>query len=99
MTEEEKLIKRDLQIAQWVGEDGGMVVDGKFSLETACRKMRRLLKREVGETESEDFKIDNIGIGYFMLPTPEDIEENGNDSEWYISIKDKSPYKVWVYWG
>lgn len=106
MTKEQELIKRDLQQAEYIGEDGGMVVDGRFTLVGAFRKMRERWIEDCGEDEWQDFNDDadlmsNIGIGYFHLMTEADREEMGaeKECEWYISIEKKSPYKVWCYWG
>lgn len=103
MKKEQKLIKRDLQEAQYIGEDGGMVVDGRFSALGAWRKMIKRLREDCGEEEVTDFKQavtpDELGRGWLHLVNPENQDKFESDTEWYVSIKDESPYEVWTYWG
>ena len=97
MKEEQKLIKRDLQEAVWIGEDGAMAIDGRFSERYAWIQFRKLMRDDVGEYEADEVEIEDVGIGYFHLPTPEDIEEYGNEYDWLINYQEKSDYPVWVY--
>lgn len=103
MTIEQKLIKEGLQEAQYIGEDGGMVVDGRFTELGAYRKMMKRWKEDTGEVEEfkEFCQPDDLSMGYLHLMTPEKREKIGaeEDVEWYVSWKDKSPYEVWVFWG
>ena len=106
MNTEQKLIKRDLQQAEYIGEDGGMAVDGRFTLLGAYRKMRQRWIQDCGEDDWEFFNEEadlknNIGIGFFHLMTDADREEMGaeRETEWFVSFEKKSPYKVWIYWG
>jgi hypothetical protein len=107
MTKEQELIKRDLQQAEYIGEDGGMVVDARFTQLGAYRKMAKRWIEDCGQDdwdsfkEDSDFTPDSLGIGYFHLMTEADREEMGaeQECEWYVSIEKKSKYKVWCYWG
>jgi hypothetical protein len=107
MTRETEIIKKELQQAEYIGEDGGMVVDAKFTQLGAYRKMRQRWIEDCGKEEWEDFKENShfspadLGIGFLHLVTDENRDELDFDTEteWYVSTKDKSPYKLWVYWG
>lgn len=97
MTQEQKLIKRDLQEAVWIGEDGDMAIDGRFSKRYAWIQFRKLMREDVGEPEASEIEIADVDRGWFKLPTPEDIEEDGENHDWYVHYRIKSKYPVWVY--
>lgn len=105
MTKEQELIKRDLQQAEYIGEDGGMVVDGRFSRLGAYRKMIAKVREDCTESDVDDFKDackpEDLGKGWLHLMTEADREEMGAEQEieWYVSLEKKSPYELWVYWG
>lgn len=100
---EQEIIKKQLQQAEYIGEDGGMVVDARFTIKGAYRKMIARLREDCGEAEVTDFKEackpEELGIAFLHLITDKNKDEFDTDSEWYVSIKQESPYKVWCYWG
>ncbi len=104
MTKEQKLMKKDLQEATYICEDGGMVVDGRFTQLGAWRKMVARLRTDCGEVEAEEFmeacSPKDLGNAFLHLMTSKKREEMGadEDTEWYISNK-KNEYMVWVWWG
>lgn len=105
MTKADELIKRDLQEATYIGEDGGMVVDNRFTRAGAYRKMIARLREDCGEEEVKEFmencKADDLGMAYFHVVTDKDRStgEFDSDTEWYVSGHDHSYNLVWVYWG
>ncbi len=85
--------------AQYVGEDGDMVVRAT-SERGAFIKFKRRLKEDVGEIEASELSIDNVGICYMHLTDPTNPEHRHlEDSEWFVNIGDrvKSDYKLFYY--
>lgn len=100
MTKQQKIIKEELQEAQYIGEDGGMVVDGRFTPEDAYKMMVTKIREEEAENFTDWCNPEDIVSGWLHLTTEEDRRDRfDSDTEWYVSIRDKSPYSVWVYWG
>lgn len=103
MTKEQKYMKEELSEATYVGEDGGMVVDAKFTRHGAWRKMILRLREDCGDTEAEEFiesvKPTDLGIAYLHFLTEREKKEYEEGTEWYVSLKKKSPYEVWAWWG
>lgn len=102
-TKEEIILERDLKEASYIGEEGGMAVDGRLTQLGAYRKMVARIREDCGDEEVETFKencsADDLGIAYFHLVTPANKHEFDYETEWYISVEKESPYKVWVFWG
>lgn len=105
MTEKQQLTKimKELRTAEYIGEDGGMVVNCP-TLIGAYRKMRQRWIEDCGESDWQDFNEDvdlmeNIGTAWLHLATKEDQDRFGEDVEWYVSLEKKSNYRVWCYWG
>lgn len=102
MTKQEKIIKEELQEAQYIGEDGGMVVNAKTP-EEAYEKMSKRWIEDCGEEDFKDFQEnwfkspDDLSIGWLHLVTPDRKKDFEPDIEWYVSYKEKSPYELWVY--
>lgn len=90
-----EIIKEDLKEAQWVGEDGDAVAHCKTQI-GAWKKIRALMRSDVGDIEAEEITLDHIGIGY-VHQLHEDgtpfTDEDGNES-WYVSVR-KSPLQIW----
>ena len=104
MNKLEEILNTELQEVQYIGEDGGMVVDGRLSFKEAYKRMKKRWTDDCGEEEAREFFRDwctevSVGIGYLHLIKDEDKHKYEDDVEWYVSVKEESPYKVWVYWG
>jgi len=97
MTIEEAQI--ELEEAMWIGEDGNAACKAK-SKRQAFSKFKNLMRQDVGELEASEMKLEEVGIGWLHLvkDLPEE-ERTGDiaDCEWYVSWKEKTPYKVYVY--
>ena len=85
-------------VAEYVGEDGGMV--------TNCGNKREALKRFIKLNEESDgmaerIKLEDIKTAYFHLAlevSKEKMEDmNIEDDGWFITTKKPSPIKVWYY--
>lgn len=98
-TEKIKEYLKELKQAQWIGEDGEAVCVAN-SEKGALTKFKRLMRDDVGEVEARDIKLEDVGIGYLLLPTKEELK-NGSvdpDWEWYVNWSGKrvSDYPVWI---
>lgn len=97
-----KQAMKELKTAQYLGEEGDMAVNCKTKL-GAFRKFKQQVREDCGESsELEDMTMDNIGIGWVFVVTAEmkkeDYEDRfEEDTEYYVSYKEKSPYQVWIY--
>jgi len=83
--------------ASYLGEDCEMMTVACKTKIGAWRKFRQLVRGDAGELEAEEIKLEDVGIGWFRLPTIKDKEEYGEDTEWFVSFKEESPHQVWVY--
>lgn len=101
----EKILDTELQEVQYIGEDGGMIVDGRLPFEEAYRRMRARWVEDCGEEDAKDFfdeycTEEAVGRASLLLATKKIREKYGEpDLVWYVSIKEESDYKVWCYWA
>jgi len=92
----------ELKTPQYIGEEGDMAVNCKTQL-GAFIKFKQQVREDCGESsEVEEMTMDNIGIGWVFIVTDEmkkeDCEDRfEEDTEYYVSYKEKSPYQVWTY--
>lgn len=92
-----KVMDELMKEAVWVGEDGNMVCNSD-SERGAWIKFKRLMKQDVGDLEVASMKEDGqVGIGWLHRPTAEQLDEWGDEIEWWVSTKKTSPYFVWFY--
>jgi hypothetical protein len=97
MTEIQKKIKELQKEAFYIGEEGDIACFAKTKL-GAWRKFRARVRKDCGEGWTlDEMEKSNICIGWFRLPTKEDKEEWGDDCDYIVSYREKSPYEVWVY--
>ena len=103
MIDLQKLLDTELQKVVEINEDGGMIVDGRLSLAEARKRMYDFWVETAGKEEADDFfenwcTEEAIGTGW-LHPTSKEQKEEWEGAEWYVSLRDKSKYEVWVYWG
>lgn len=93
-----KEVMTELEEADYIGEDGDMVVNTEKK-EDALVAFRTRLCGDVGHMEAEEIKLEDIGIGYVYLITEEEKKSGEFDSdwEWYVSYTKPNKNKVWVY--
>jgi len=93
-----EIIKEDLNEAQWVGEDGAAVAYCKTQI-GAWRKIRKLMRDDVGDNEADQISIDQIGEGFLHQ-----FNEDGTlcmmdgEESWCVKLE-PSPVKLWWYHG
>ena len=94
------IMLHDLHEAQWIGEDGAMACVSS-SARGAFIKFKRLMRQDVGDLEAEEMKIEDVGVGWFYLPTEEEKKQIADgeieEYEWYVSYKKPNDYQVFVY--
>jgi hypothetical protein len=94
---EQKLFKELQKEAFYIGEEGEMACFAKTEM-GAQRKFRARIREDCGDSwELEELSKENIGIGWFQFATEAEKEEYGQDCEYFVSYKEKTPYEVWVY--
>lgn len=81
----EKMLK-ELEVPQWVGEDGACAVIAP-NKKTALSLLKGLMRRDVGEYEAKNMKYDEIVIAWSSVATQKDIEEYGDEFEWFCHWK------------
>lgn len=99
--EEEKkklreIMKQLRREAVWIGEDGDMACVSS-SERGALSKFRALMRGDVGDWEAKEIKLEDVGVGWLRLPTKRDLAQHGEEYEWYVTYKEKSPHEVFVY--
>lgn len=90
-----KILREQFKKAQWLGEDGEMVVNCKTKL-GALKKFRELMREDVGEAEAQELTQEMINIQYLDLPTEEDREYFGDEFDWVVRASTVTPYPVFV---
>ena len=95
--DESKQLHEAFDEAGWVGEDGHAACFAKSKRE-ALSKFKKLMRRDCGESEARELKIDMVGVGYARVATEEDKIENDYEHwvSWSGKPEDKTPYKVYV---
>ena len=90
-----KEVLKELKDAQYVGEDGGMVVICPTRL-GALRKFRKLMRQDVGDYEASELSIDEIGIVY--IEVGHFWNNDGDECDWCSQGDPKKGYKAWSYY-
>jgi hypothetical protein len=99
----EKIYKEELNQAQYIGEDGSMVVAGYYTPEEAYKKMSERWIADCGEEDWKDFQQnwlkspDDLSVGWLHLVTPDREKDFEPYTEWFISFKEESDYEVYIY--
>ena len=87
-------------VAEYVGEDGGMVTDCR-TRQGALKRFRKLEEETCGREEALMIKLEDVGIAYLHLASEISEEERDSmeigDDGWYITPKVQSPLMVWYY--
>lgn len=94
-----KEILEELKTAEYVGEDGDMVVNAKDE-EEALAKFRERWIEDCGEEDWNDieYTLENVGVCWLHLTNDEEKLEM-DDSEWYVSYVKPSKYQLFVLRG
>lgn len=82
-----------LRSACWIGEDGNAACIAKNKRE-ALRKIKDLMRTDVGEYEAREIKLADISYGWARLATEEEKQETW--SEFFVMYEEKSPYQCYV---
>lgn len=99
----EQILNEDLQEVVEIGEDGGMVIDGRLPFKEAYKRMKQFWVDCNGQEDADDFfsnwcTEDSVGIAWLHLTTDEQ-KRMYEDAEWLVSTTKQSDYPVWFYQG
>lgn len=85
----------DIKNGVWIGEYGDAVCSANNETQ-ALKIFIKLMTDDVGEEESKEVKMSNVGIGWLQLW--QEGEYKGDcEATWYVSYTVESEYQVFVY--
>jgi hypothetical protein len=94
---DKQFLHKEFSEAQYVGDEGNMVVDGRFTLIGAYRKMIHLVREDCGDMEAKEFMennpLDQLGTRFARITTDEE-KEKYDDSPWIV-MQEKTDFTVW----
>jgi hypothetical protein len=98
MERQQKAIEELKEEAQFVGEEGDMVVAAD-NAEKALEMFKKLISDTEGPEDAAKLKLESVGIAYLHMDLSELPEEyfEGTEMEWHIDLKKVSPYTVYFY--
>ncbi len=90
-------IKKMLKKPCYIGEDGAMATICKTK-RGAWVKFRKQVRSDCGDYEANEVDINDIVVGHARIPTKDDIDTWGDESEFFVgSGKTLNSIECWFY--